>query len=104
RNYLELTGDVVTETNVDIFPDTGGTLSAINVQVGDPLVKGKTLIASIDPSKPGASFALSPVYSPLTGTLTSLTAQLGATVSAQTSLGTVGVLSDLLVDSKVPET
>jgi len=104
RNYLELTGDVVTETNVDVFPDTGGTLASINVQVGDPVVKGKTLIATIDPSKPGATYALSPVYSPLTGTLTSLTAQLGATVSTQTSLGTVGILSDLLVESKVPET
>lgn len=104
RDYLQLNGDVVTETNVDIFPDTGGRLATVRVQVGDSVVKGKTLIAEVDPSKPGASYALSPVYSPLTGTLTSLTAQLGATVTAQTSLGTVGVLSDLLVDAKVPET
>jgi len=104
RDYLELTGDVITETNVDVFPDTGGKLATVNVQVGDPVVKGKTLIATVDPSKPGANYALSPVYSPLTGTLTSLTAQLGATVSAQSSLGTVGVLSNLLVEVKVPET
>ena len=104
RDYLELTGDVITETNVDIYADTGGKLTAVNVQIGDSLVKGKTLIATVDPSKPGTSYALSPVYSPLTGTLTTLSAQLGATVTSTTSLGTVGILSDLLVETKVPET
>lgn len=104
RNYLELSGDVVTETNVDIYADTGGKLAEVNVRVGDSVVKGKTLIATVDPSKPGTSYALSPVYSPLTGTITTLTAQQGATVTSSTSLGTVGVLSDLLVESKVPET
>lgn len=104
RNYLELTGDVVTETNVAIFPDTGGKLAEVFVRVGDQVVKGKSVIATVDPSKPGVSYSLSPVTSPLTGTITTLTAQLGATVTTQTSLGTVGILSDLLVESKVPET
>ncbi len=104
RDYLELTGDVVTETNVDVFADTGGRLAVVHVQVGDPMVKGKTIIAEVDPSKPGASYAMSPVYSPITGTLTSLTGELGATVTTSTSLGTVGILSDLLVDAQVPET
>lgn len=104
RDYLELTGDVVTETNVDVFADTGGRLAVVHVQVGDAMVKGKTIIAEVDPSKPGASYAMSPVYSPITGTLTSLTGELGATVTTGTSLGTVGILSDLLVDAQVPET
>ena len=104
RDYLELTGDVVTETNVALYPDTGGKLTEVFVKVGDPVVKGKTLIANVDPSKPGASYSLSPVYSPLTGTITSLTAQLGATVNTANSLGTVGILKDLQVESKVPET
>lgn len=103
RDYLDLTGEVVTETNVAVYPDVGGKLAAVYVQVGDQVVKGKTVIAAVDPSKPGASYALSSVYSPLTGTLTTLNAQLGATVSTGTSLGTVGVLSDLMVESKVPE-
>jgi multidrug efflux pump subunit AcrA (membrane-fusion protein) len=103
RDYLELTGDVVTETNVAVYPDVGGKLAAVYVQVGDQVVKGKTVIAAVDPSRPGSSYALSNVYSPLTGTLTTLSAQLGATVSTGTSLGTVGVLSDLLVESRVPE-
>jgi len=104
RDYLELTGDVVTETNVDVYPDTGGRLAVVRSQVGDTMVKGKTVIAEVDPSKPGSSYALSPVYSPISGTLTSLTGELGATVTTGTSLGTVGVLSDLLVDAQVPET
>ena len=62
RDYLELTGDVVTETNVDVFPDTGGRLAVVHVQVGYSMVKGKTIIAEVDPSKPGASYAMSPVY------------------------------------------
>ena len=104
RNYLELTGDVVTETNVAIYPDTGGKLTEVFVKVGDSVVKGKTLIANVDPSKPGASYSLSPVYSPLTGTITTLSAQQGATVSTSQSLGTVGILQNLQVESKVPET
>lgn len=103
RDYLDLSGDVVTETNVAVYPEVGGKLAAVYVQVGDQVVKGKTVIASVDPSKPGASYALSPVYSPLTGTLTTLNAQLGATVSTATSLGTVGILDELLVEVKVPE-
>lgn len=103
RDYLDLSGDVVTETNVAVYPEVGGKLAAVYVQVGDQVVKGKTVIASVDPSRPGASYALSPVYSPLTGTLTTLSAQLGATVSTSTSLGTVGILHDLLVEVKVPE-
>jgi multidrug efflux pump subunit AcrA (membrane-fusion protein) len=104
RNYLELTGDVVTDTNVAIFADAGGKLTEVLAKVGDSVVKGKTLIANVDPSKPGASYSLSPVYSPLTGTITALTAQQGATVSTSDSLGTVGILTNLLVESKVPET
>jgi multidrug efflux pump subunit AcrA (membrane-fusion protein) len=104
RDYLDLTGEVVTETNVDIYADVGGRLSAVYVQVGDQVVKGKTLIATVDPSKPGSNYALSPVYSPLTGTVTAVNGQLGATVTTTTSLGTVGVLTDLYVDAKVPET
>jgi membrane fusion protein (multidrug efflux system) len=104
RDYLDLTGDVVTDTNVDVFADVGGKLAAVYVQVGDQVVKGKTVIAAVDPSKPGSNYALSQVYSPLTGTLTALNAQLGATISTSTSLGTVGVLTNLFVDVKVPET
>jgi len=104
RDYLELSGDVITETNVDIFPDTGGKLAELFVHVGDHVVKGKTILATVDPSKPGVSYSLSPVPSPLTGTITTMTAQLGATVTSTTSLGTVGILSDLLVESKVAET
>jgi multidrug efflux pump subunit AcrA (membrane-fusion protein) len=104
RDYLELSGDVVTETNVAIYADASGKLSDVFVRVGDQVVKGKTLIANVDPSKPGANYTLSPVYSPLTGTITTLTAQQGATVSTSQSLGTVGILQNLQVEAKVPET
>ena len=56
RNYLELTGDVVTETNVAIFPDTGGKLAEVFVRVGDQVVKGKSVIATVDPSFAPDSF------------------------------------------------
>lgn len=103
RQVLELTGDVTTETNVAVYPDVAGKLAAVYVQVGDRVTKGKTVIAAVDPSRPGASYALSEVTSPLTGTVTTLTAQLGATVGTSTSLGTVGILTDLRVEAKVPE-
>jgi multidrug efflux pump subunit AcrA (membrane-fusion protein) len=103
RSYLETNGDVVTPTNIDIVPDVGGKLADVLVQVGDTVEKGKTIIAQVDPSKPGSNYSLSPVLSPLTGTITSLSAQLGATVTSQTSLGTVGVLTDLHIECRLPE-
>jgi len=103
QSYLDLTGNVVTQTDVEVFSDVGGKLASVNVKVGDIVYKGSSVIATIDPSKPGSNYALSVVYSPLTGTVTSVDAQLGATVSTSTSLATVGVMSDLYVESKVPE-
>lgn len=104
QTYLELTGDVSTDTNVDVYPDVGGRLSAVLVKVGDGVVRGETVIAEVDPSKPGSNYSLSPVYSPISGTVTSLSAQRGATVSTATSLATVGTLGRLLIDVQVPET
>lgn len=104
RPYLELTGDVVAETSVEIFPEIGGKLATVRVKVGDGVVKSQTLIAEVDPSRPGASYSLSPVYSPISGTITAMTAQQGATISASAPLGTVGVLGYLAVDAQVPET
>lgn len=104
QTYLELTGDVSAETNVDIYPDVGGKLTAVRAKVGDSVIRGQTPIAEVDPSKPGSTYSISPVYSPITGTVTSMSAQKGATVTTSTSLGTVGILGNLLIDVLVPET
>lgn len=104
QQYLEISGDVVADANVDVYPDTGGKVVSVHSKIGENVTKGITVIAEIDPSKPGSSYSVSPVYSPISGTVTSLTAQPGATVTAATSLGTVGLLGNLLVDAAVPET
>ena len=75
-DYLEVNGDVVAESSVDVFADTSGKLLRLAVSVGDYVRKDQT-IASVDPSRPGQTFAPSPVKSPINGTITRIPATSG---------------------------
>jgi membrane fusion protein (multidrug efflux system) len=103
QDYLDLVGDVKAQTNVDIYPDVGGKLASVDVKVGDIIEKNQTVIAMVDPSKPGDKYALSAVYSPISGIVTSKPAEIGATVTTTTSITTVGDLKTLDVEVQVPE-
>lgn len=104
RPFVELTGEVVAESNVEVLPEVGGKIVALGVRVGDHVVAGQTVIAQIDPSRPGTPYSISQVMSPLTGVITGLTAQVGASATPQNSLGTVGTLGHPRVELLVPET
>jgi multidrug efflux pump subunit AcrA (membrane-fusion protein) len=102
KNYLEVNGDVVTETTVQTFPDTAGKLTGLYVELGDRVRKDQ-VIAEIDPSRPGMKFEASPVKAPISGTVTDLPAQAGSTVSQQTSVAQISDMSALQVKTDVAE-
>jgi membrane fusion protein (multidrug efflux system) len=102
QSYLDVNGDVVARTNVEVFPDIGGRLTELRVALGDKIAKGQ-LIAVIDPSKPGSSYAPSAVEAPIAGTVTAIEAARGATVSTATVLAKVGILDEVEIHANIRE-
>ncbi len=101
-NYLEFGGDVVASSSVDIVPDTSGKLAVLHVAVGDT-VRRNQLIAEVDPSRPGMTYSLSPVRSPIAGTITSLPAAIGSMTAPSMSIGKVSNTNNLEIALSVPE-
>ena len=84
HSYLEINGDVEADNTVEVFPDISGKLARLSAHLGSAVKKGQQ-IAAVDPSKPGASYALSPIYAPISGTVTSMPQKIGSTVSTSTA-------------------
>ena len=101
-DYIELNGDVVTKTSVDIFADTIGKLVKINVSLGD-YVKKDQVIAEVDPSRPGMTFANSPVKSHISGTIISVHAQIGATITQAVPIAKISKMDQIEIKTKVSE-
>ncbi|HAK46405.1 MAG TPA: efflux RND transporter periplasmic adaptor subunit [Spirochaeta sp.] len=99
---LTLSGDVEASTSVDVYPNTSGQLSLLTVETGS-WVRKDQMLAKIDPSRPGMNYAESPVEAPISGTITQINADPGATVSPQMPLFTIGDISRLVITAHVPE-
>jgi membrane fusion protein (multidrug efflux system) len=102
RPYIDESGDVEANVNVAVYPDIGGRLVDYPVALGDSVSKGQT-IARVDPSKPGSNYAISEVVAPITGTITSILAERGQTVTTSSSIATVGIIDDLKIVVQLPE-
>lgn len=102
ENYVVINGDVLASSQVSVFPAVGGKLAELRCGIGDTVQKG-TVIAAVDPSRPGESYALSPVLSTVSGTVVQIPVNPGDTVSANTVIAVVGGLGDLVVETYVPE-
>jgi multidrug efflux pump subunit AcrA (membrane-fusion protein) len=101
-NYLDTSGDVKTATSVAAYADIGGRVVSVEAQIGQKVAKGQ-LIAQVDPSTPGSSYALSAVRSPISGTVTELAVEVGTKVTTSTSIATVGVLDKLKIEALIRE-
>lgn len=99
---LTLSGDVEASVSVDVYPETSGKLSSLSVETGS-WVRKDQVIAKIDPSRPGMNYAESPVAAPISGTVTAVNADPGATVSPQMPLFTIGDISRLVITTQVSE-
>jgi multidrug efflux pump subunit AcrA (membrane-fusion protein) len=102
HSYLETNGDVEADNTVEVFPDISGKLARLEVSLGSKVSKGQVL-AMVDPSRPGSTYALSPVYAPISGTVTSLPLKAGATVSTGTVVGKIGDIDNLQVTALIAE-
>jgi multidrug efflux pump subunit AcrA (membrane-fusion protein) len=88
RDYLALSGDIVAGSTVDVYSEAAGKITRLYVGAGSFVRKGDP-IALVDPSRPGMNYVESVVRAPIGGTVVSLPAQLGMTISQQLSLAKI---------------
>jgi multidrug efflux pump subunit AcrA (membrane-fusion protein) len=102
RSYLEVNGDIVSDRQVRVFPETGGKLVSIRVSLGS-LVRQGDLIAEVNPSRPGVQYQLSPVYAPISGTISAAPLAAGSTVSQGDTIAVISVIENLQIEALIPE-
>ena len=88
QDYLALSGDIVASSTVDTYSDAAGKVSKLYVAVGS-WVRKDDPVAEVDPSRPGMDYVPSLVKAPVSGTIVSLPAQLGMTVSQAVPLARI---------------
>ncbi|GHU13122.1 membrane protein [Spirochaetia bacterium] len=87
-DYLALSGDIVSGTTVDTYSDVAGKITRVYVETGSRVQRGQP-IAAVDPSKPGMTYVAAVATAPISGTVVSLPAQVGMTVSQALSLARI---------------
>lgn len=102
HDYVATNGEVEAQSSIEVFPDMGGKIRSVNVSLGSPVRKGD-VIARVDPSEPGAQYALSPVYAPITGSIVSTPLKEGTTVSTGSAITIIGDIDRLQITANVPE-
>ena len=101
-DYIEFGGTVKAVDSVEILPSVAGKIARISVKGGDRVNRGD-VIAQIDPSKPGAEFALSPVKATSSGTVTKLPLSVGAYATTSTTIAEISSTDDLEININVSE-
>ena len=97
-----LNGEILARNQVTIYPSVPGRLVSVRYGIGDRVARG-AVVASVDPSRYGEEYRLSPVESTVSGTVLSAPFHVGDTVTTQSGVYVVGDLSSLLVETNVPE-
>ncbi|MBP5283821.1 MAG: efflux RND transporter periplasmic adaptor subunit [Treponema sp.] len=101
-NYLEFGGDVASVSAVDVLPDQMGKVSRILVNVGD-MVQKEQVLAYVDASRPGYTFAASPVKAPVSGRITSFSPTVGTQVAQSMSIAKISNTDELEIKVNVAE-
>jgi RND family efflux transporter MFP subunit len=73
---------------VDTYSDAAGKITRVYVSVGDRVSKGDP-IAAVDPSRPGMDYRVGIATAPISGTVVSLPAQVGMTISQAVPLARI---------------
>ena len=102
NQFIRVNGDVVSDVSVDIFSDVSGKLVENKVKLGSYVQKGQ-VIAVVNPSTPGVVYSNSDVISTISGTITSINASVGDTISTSSSIAVVGDLTNLSIVTYIPE-
>jgi membrane fusion protein (multidrug efflux system) len=102
QEYLRLNGDVRASSTVDVLPDTAGELVSVDVRVGQ-FVRRDQILGSVDSSRPGSTFVASPIRAPISGTVTRIVSEIGATVAQSMPVFQISQLSSLEIVAQVAE-
>jgi multidrug efflux pump subunit AcrA (membrane-fusion protein) len=102
QNYLSLSGDIVAGSSVDAYSDVTGKVNKIYVSLGSSVLRNAPL-AEVDTSRPGMSFLPALIRSPVSGTIVSLPAQIGMTVTQGTPLARISGGQGLEIQLSVAE-
>jgi multidrug efflux pump subunit AcrA (membrane-fusion protein) len=102
ENSVILNGDVLSSSQVSIYPVMAGKLTELRARAGDRISRGQ-VIAMVDPSRPGDSFFQSPVTSTVSGVVVSVPVNPGDTLQTNSVICVVGNLADLQIETHVPE-
>jgi multidrug efflux pump subunit AcrA (membrane-fusion protein) len=88
QDYIALSGDIVAGSTVDAYSDAAGKIVEVYVSVGQWVTKGQR-IAAVDPSRPGMTYQWSYAVSPISGTVVTLPAQVGMTITQAVPLARI---------------
>lgn len=102
QDYIHLSGDINAASTVAVYPDVSGTIASISVREGDYVSSGQ-VVGYVDPSRPGASYSLSPVDTPVSGTVTKVKTEIGSSVNVTVPLIELGRLDLLEINAYVSE-
>ena len=100
--YIEVNANIVSQHQVTVMPDANGKIVSMRVNLGSVVQRG-TLIAEVDPSRPGQEYSLSGVYAPVSGMVVSTPLPEGSTVSTTTPLMTLAVGGSVEIEALIPE-
>jgi RND family efflux transporter MFP subunit len=100
--YLEINGNIINENQVAVNPDMGGKLVSLRVSLGSRVQKG-TVIAYVDPSRPGSVYSLSPVIVPISGIVAAAPLAPGSTVTTASTIVTIAGSGGLEIEAFIPE-
>jgi multidrug efflux pump subunit AcrA (membrane-fusion protein) len=101
-DYIALSGTIIAGSTVDVYSDVAGKVTGVYVEVGSRVNRGAP-IAAVDPSKPGMNYFPGVATAPISGTVVSLPAQLGATVNQSVSLARISGSTALEIELYVAE-
>ena len=102
QDYVMTSGDIQTQTSIEVFPSIGGTVVQMNVSLGSPVKKGE-VIGYIDPSEPGSYYAKSPITCPISGSILTAPVKPGQKVQASSVITKIGDIENLQISAKIPE-
>jgi len=88
QDYIALSGDIIAGSTVDTYSDAAGKVTEVYVTIGQRVSRGDR-IAAVDPSRPGLNFRIGIATAPISGTVVSLPAQVGMTISQAVPLARI---------------
>jgi multidrug efflux pump subunit AcrA (membrane-fusion protein) len=102
QNVIQGNGNVIDPSSINVYPDVAGTLTSLQVKVGEQVEKDQVL-GTVDPSRAGMVYKESIIKAPASGTVLALPFVQGAMVTAQAPVARIGMLEDLEVVMAIAE-